>query len=489
MTGRSCGPCFEVAMRSEVTTGIPALPRAGLVWFMLAELACVAGFVVSLALGQTPLAWAFLVGPLQFLAWVVLARDDFPVLLYFAFLLPLAAVQYIPHAFSRFALYPGTIILLTVFRVAWFVRERRNPYPALRSSERIPAQLLLCCLLVSLLFAFGRGWGNKHMLTYTVFVSEVIVIGYFCATVPRSAQQVRAILFVSALAVVLMSVALPFLTGSHVASTSGFGGAKVLTGPFGQFDLNTFGGIVAIFLAVLVGMVFDAGRRTIRLGLIIAIAVLLVVLIATRSRGAWLGFGAALLYVVIRTRSFQSTMVLAGAAVLLLASDVLRHTLLARLSQTSIQDASLVGRAFLWQCALNMARHNWLVGVGMENFRVLKMHYGFPNVGVAEVMRYNAHNLYLEMLVDLGVPGLAVFLWLTTGTFLRTDRVARDRKADGAGLAVALNAGLIAFAVHGLLDCLTLLFMIPGVLLGLAMCLRRLESERARPQWRVRRCV
>jgi putative inorganic carbon (HCO3(-)) transporter len=172
-------------------------------------------------------------------------------------------------------------------------------------------------------------------------------------------------------------------------------------------------------------------------------------------------------------------MVLATAAVLLLASDILRHTLAVRLAQTSIQDASLAGRAVLWSCALSMARDHWLTGVGMENFRVLKVHYGFPNVGMAEVMRYNAHNVYLEMLADLGIVGLASFLWLLLGTFLRTDGVARTKKDDGAGLAVALNAGLIVFAVHGLWDCLTLLFMVPGMLFGLAMCLRRIESERA----------
>jgi O-antigen ligase len=463
-------------MRSDVAIGIPVVPRAGLWWFGLIELACIAGFVVSLAQGRTSLAWAFLAGPLQFLAWMVLIGDDFHVLLYCAFTFPLAIVAFLPYPFVRYALYPGVIAMLVLSRLVWTARMQRNARPQLDRSERTPVRVLLFMLFFSFAYAVLRGWGNKHMLTYTVFVFEIIVMAYFWATVPRSTGQIRLILFVSALAVVLMAAALPLFTGSSRVGTYGFGGSKVLIGPFGLFDLNTFGGIVAIFAAILTALIFRAERLATRLVLIVVVVILLIALVATRSRGAWLGFGAALLYVVVRARSFWSTMVLATAAVLLLASDILRHTLAVRLAQTSIQDASLAGRAVLWSCALSMARDHWLTGVGMENFRVLKVHYGFPNVGMAEVMRYNAHNVYLEMLADLGIVGLASFLWLL---LLRTDGVARTKKDDGAGLAVALNAGLIVFAVHGLWDCLTLLFMVPGMLFGLAMCLRRIESERA----------
>jgi O-antigen ligase len=440
------------------------------------EAICFSCSLAFLLLGMPALAVAALIVPLQVVAWCVLSGSELHVLYYFVLMWPLATVSFLPSSFGRNLLYPGTILILLVLRQQWVVQGKTASRRPLSSGARIPLILLAAVLIVSTVRAVLTHQTNAHTVYYTVLVLQVAVLGYLVTTSPCSTSDVRRMLVASVAAAVFMAALVPFLGGRTGSGVAGFEGSKVLTAFFGEFDLNTFGGIVAICAAVLVGLLFSERRSVVRGFEVAAIGVLVFALVATRSRGAWLGLGAAGLYVVLRARSLGTTLVSAVAALALLSFDVLRNTLSTRLAQTSVRDASLAGRAALWQFAINAARSNWLFGLGMENFRVQKLQYGFPRIGTAEMMRYNTHNLYLEFLVDLGIVGLAVLLLLLGGAFFVNDALARERR-DHSGLALALNAGLIAFAVHGLVDCLTETFMLPAILLGLSAALRRVTTE------------
>jgi O-antigen ligase len=283
---------------------------------------------------------------------------------------------------------------------------------------------------------------------------------------------------VSSAAILALAIyALSALVGRSHAGVGVFG-SKWVAAPFGFFDMNTLGGMCAIGAAVLTGLATGERRISTRIGLIACAVCLTFAVVVSRSRGAWLGAGVALVYVVVRSRSRWLTVGLAAAAVLFLSSGLIRETVSTRVAQTSVADASLAGRAMLWNCAARTARANWLVGVGFENFRVVKTSYGFPRLGKKEVMRYNAHSLYFEVLADLGVLGLAVLVGLLSSVVWRLDRLARESSCECSALAIALASGLLAFAVHGVWDCLTMLIMLPAMLLGLAVAVLRLRCER-----------
>jgi O-antigen ligase len=138
----------------------------------------------------------------------------------------------------------------------------------------------------------------------------------------------------------------------------------------------------------------------------------------------------------------------------------------------------------LWVYALRILKDNWLLGVGMENFRIVKHTYGYPlPLSVGRV--YNTHNLFLEFFVDLGVTGLLSLLYLLGRAFSQLDRRVRRTDVEGRVLAVGLNAGLLAFAVGGLLDCVTWqhgAFMLLGLLVGMLLSVERLlgSADRTR---------
>jgi O-Antigen ligase len=105
----------------------------------------------------------------------------------------------------------------------------------------------------------------------------------------------------------------------------------------------------------------------------------------------------------------------------------------------------VVGRLDLWGAALKLIAAHPVVGLGPDNFR----HYYGAELGLEGWdERIQANNLYLEILADLGVVGLAAFGWVVFGP-LRS--VAKGvRFGDPIALGVALAMG--AFLLHGLLD-------------------------------------
>jgi hypothetical protein len=99
----------------------------------------------------------------------------------------------------------------------------------------------------------------------------------------------------------------------------------------------------------------------------------------------------------------------------------------------------VVGRTALWEAAARLIAAHPLLGVGPDNFR----HYYGAELGL-EVWdeRVQANNVYLEVLADLGVLGLAAFAWVVVGPLAATWRLALDRTdARGDGAAWRPGAG------------------------------------------------
>ncbi len=68
----------------------------------------------------------------------------------------------------------------------------------------------------------------------------------------------------------------------------------------------------------------------------VVIFILLAMLVLTKSRGAWLGFGLALLYVLIVSRSFKLILVLAVVLFVLSFWELARQLVFTRFSETTL---------------------------------------------------------------------------------------------------------------------------------------------------------
>jgi putative inorganic carbon (HCO3(-)) transporter len=182
---------------------------------------------------------------------------------------------------------------------------------------------------------------------------------------------------------------------------------------------------------------------------------------------------------------------------------------------------SLAGRQEVWSRAIYMIQDFSYTGIGLGTFDLVQplLYPFFLSAGLA----HHAHNLFLQVAVDLGLPGLIAYLALLLGSFYSTWSVwqqahapSRQRFAAAQqpaainhqppapcspvraaspaqagtngpsgrdGLLLATSLGLLGsqtvLVLHGLLDAAAWgnkLAFIPWFILGLAVASQRVEG-------------
>lgn len=113
-------------------------------------------------------------------------------------------------------------------------------------------------------------------------------------------------------------------------------------------------------------------------------------------------------------------------------------------------DLSLWYRFQLLQAGVKMAFNRFPIGVGWENFRYQVTQYS------DEVRQQGAHNTYIAVAAELGLPGLIALIWLlwalwrTTGTLCKTaqGRFGLYVRGTRYGLLAVLIGGLFLTVLH-----------------------------------------
>lgn len=228
------------------------------------------------------------------------------------------------------------------------------------------------------------------------------------------------------------------------------------------------------------------GRWFRRLWCGVATLLMLAVLVLTKSRGGWMA-GAAVFFIILVRRQHHFLW-LVPVALLGLGVLVLQGQLPALLDAIVSSGAisGWEGRVEVWSRALYMIQDFAFTGIGVGTFQpVANLLYPFflaePHAEIP-----HAHNLLLQVGVDLGIPGLVSFLallLLALWSALDSARFYR-RVGDGALAAVAWAglASLVGMLVHGMLDAVIWITgrgaFVPWAVIGMLIALNgRPEPE------------
>lgn len=190
---------------------------------------------------------------------------------------------------------------------------------------------------------------------------------------------------------------------------------------------NVFGGFCAVIVAISFGMVLTDRNKWLLIPFFTSAAGM----IASGSRGAWVGCCAALLYLVMKSRPKLIPLylgllaLLAWISVYFISSDRL-----------NIDQFIIDTRLDVWGAAVILFLGHPLIGVGLTNFAEL-----MPSIIPWSFNVVGAHNIYLQLLSEGGVVGfLALFVPMGFALHKSRSRVA--------------IAGLVATFAHQLVDYL-----------------------------------
>ncbi len=244
-------------------------------------------------------------------------------------------------------------------------------------------------------------------------------------------------------------------------------------------DVNALGAYLATTVTVVVAVALLRPVRPWRAVWLSLAAALLLGVLFTASRIAWLagglalaGFFAALLAwqlgtwperMSVRLRQAGiATAVAAGIVLLLLTSwatlrDVRRveqrsylQTLLVTLNLQAPLEERLKGRGELWAAAVRMIEVRPAAGIGLGRyFKDVAAWTPHPDKLVRP--QENAHNYFLQTGAELGIPGLLCLLWLFGAAIRRGVSTARaPGPKPGRRVALASALGVAAFALTSL---------------------------------------
>jgi len=223
---------------------------------------------------------------------------------------------------------------------------------------------------------------------------------------------------------------------------------------------NVMAGALVILIPLLLGwLLFAWGDRARgeRMGLLLAVGFMLLVLLLTKSRGAWIGLAAALV-VLVWLRWHWSALVLGLAAAWTVWAASLGWSTLLEVLTAYEALSGLEIRLEIWSRGLYMIRDFPFTGVGMGSYGPLADRL-YPFFLQPPGSIPHAHNLFMQVAVDLGIPGLVAWLVVFTGAATCAWRVWRTGQRQGNPWMWALGAGLIAsqvaLLVHGLTDATT----------------------------------
>ncbi len=445
-------------VQNAAIPGAPSTPPPGSVRWVLPAAVFLGECAVLLALGiEGPLAGIFVMGGLAFLtlAWLRPTAAWLTV----ALLVPFSLEIMIPGTGS--ALQAPTEPMILLLEGIWLFRLLQGSR-ILLSSRRLTRAVSLILAL-----AFVSCFYTRHpvaCLKASANLAWYVIFGYFLALLSlrniRDLRRFAAVFSVPAAA-----------AGGYYLVNLARGGLSVESSNVSALPFFAEHGTFSAYLCFAFPMAAVSllwAKKSIERFFFACVGFMtLAGILFSLTRAAWLGFFgmfATFLYYSLKSRRSRGFVVV----ILVLALIVMGATLLRSTSMLSQHAQSVVNlktnisnleRLNRWAAAWDMFRAHPLGGVG---FGMYKHHYyEFRRIQLATTEsspKAGAHSIYLSVLSETGVVGAAVGLFFAIAFFSvvrRTLHLCRDAGARGqpvAQMTVALTAGLVGYAIHGLFN-------------------------------------
>jgi O-antigen ligase len=377
-------------------------------------------------------------------------------------------------------------LLATVVSIGLYLLVQSGPRRIGRLQSR-PTTLLLGLLVwagLSAPFALNQGVAIRSWIDYTVTVVMALVV----AGSVRRVRDVERLIFVYFAATVLYT--------AIVLSRFQLGSGDWRLGRLYYYDANDLATLIVT--AMPLGLYFVLGQRRIavRVTALISLAVLAVGLIRSGSRGGLVAFLALGVFVLLGFTTIPARARVAGLVVLLTMLSATASDRYWEQMQTLLnpkQDYNLTsdaGRVKIWKRGIGYMAQRPVLGVGMQNFHVAEGTIS-PLARLQErgvgVRWGAAHNCFVQVAAELGVPGLLLFVGLIGSAVVTLRKTARRARAalpprrDVARLAQSLTAALVGFSVGSFFLSLAyadMLYMLIALTIGLVKTARATPPTR-----------
>ena len=432
-----------------------------------------AGSLIAIVLGIVPAVLGLLI--IVIVIAIVMSLIEPMIALGLAIIIgPLRAL--VAVVWTDVSLYPGQI-LFALFVFSWLVHIVLNRNMSIRFPVTTKLMAIyLCIALLSLWDVTNIYQGLTELIKWLQLLMVAVIVFNYCV---KQGKEKWVIGFV------LTSGCLQALIGiwQFAIRDTGPMSFELASGFFrayGTFEQpNPFGGFMGILWPIALGVLWallqNREPQQIKHSYITMVVITLIVtvllvcaLIASYSRGAWIGSIVAFLVMLffLSSRPFIGvslvTVTIAIGTILVYLgfvpdhfenriNTILEYTIVQDVRRVSIDETnfSVIERAAHWQAASKMIEaHPWL-GVGMGNYQVVYPTYRLANW---ENPLGHAHNVYLNVAAETGVIGLGSYILFWGYVFLQTISVLRRSTNWNRGITLGLLGAWTHLGVHNFVD-------------------------------------
>lgn len=295
-------------------------------------------------------------------------------------------------------------------------------------------------IIIFLLWVYISGFGFPGFATrenFTVFTS-VVILGFIILSLINNLQRLKKVIWTILLSFGFVS----FNSILHHSSLSGIARAEGTS-----YGPNEFAIALLPILGIAFYNIFGEKLKIAKFFSLLITTIIGITLIFTLSRGGFIGFTAMLLAIFFTAkRKIKSLLFLTIAITLILSFLPVEMWYRLQATQTTMQNFDETSSIDSTKIRILAARAAWKIfldhpflGVGIGNYYYEGRKY--------EPMRpLRAHTMYLEIMAELGIVGLLLFLGIIFYTFKSLNRIIKN-ETFLSSYAKGPFIGLIGFLV------------------------------------------
>jgi putative inorganic carbon (HCO3(-)) transporter len=360
--------------------------------------------------------------------------------------------------------YLGIVCLL--YAAFYLTRRRVSP----RYFHTAQAKWFLVFFVIAaisyLLKGPGFSWQTNLFVSYTSF----LLLFFVTLVVVDTLHRFRWVLLVACGGIAFASLYL-------VREWRWYGYNPLFRPGLGVGNPNDFAAMANLFVPAAFYLMLERRPRWERLFCLGCLVATLGGFTVAASRGGFLGLAVALVFVIWHSRRRARNLAIMG--VLLIPMIIAPISPLHRLLHPSRSDeGSTENREQVWKAGLRMIQAHPFLGVGVGNFKALSAYYGDFDPKQSSL----AHNTYIEIAAEMGLPGLLAFLAILFCSLRTLGRVRLHTRTGPALLhqtALGLQAGLLGSSLAIFFSSLE--YIKPfWLVIFLTMCMPSLVSYRRR---------
>jgi len=311
---------------------------------------------------------------------------------------------------------------------SWYAQRLVGTARSQAAVAGIPGNLVFCVVALATWSAISVTWAESSGVAIASTLSYVLNMLLFPIVMVAIRRREH-----------LYWVLAAFLVGAVISTAYGF-----LTFGAGLNDGRLNGGIgdaneQAAVLVAAIPMAVALGRAMTRPGLrYLSWAGGLFCLIgvfSTLSRGGLIALGCVMVAAVVFGGRWRSRAALL-LAVTILGTVTYYFAIAPLTARQRVTMSTTSGRSDIWRVGWRMVQAHPVTGVGSGNFQEAAIHYvqGIGTITNADIIvdvPHVAHNVYLELLADLGIPGLLAFVGVAAFSILAAAKAARRFEQEG----------------------------------------------------------